>query len=263
MRIKGAKIAGVHTHLLLPGQHIKETLMHPFEAGCDWYAKAVGFALLLPAIKADLMYFDAVHIPSGDFSLFGESRLYKIPLWIDISKVPSRKCAKFDEFTVLFVGRKTWEKGWLTFCAASSILRRMGYDFEFLCTGEGYGYVRGLGFVSEDELFEIYQRSHVLVYPSIAGVFDLVILEAAACGVPVITTPIGVHVAQRLPVRYAQNTNDFAQEILHTYSMWKYESESYDAWSESLRTNAEKYDVNRIFPAFERMLQNTLYNSQA
>lgn len=258
MRLKGAKVAGLHTHLLLPYQHLRQTLMHPLKAGSGWTAKALSFAFFLPAIKADLMHFDAVHIPLGDFSMFGKNRIRRIPLWIDISKIPTRIHAKFDDFTVLFVGRKTWEKGWSTFCNVSSKLEQMGHRFSFLCTGQGHAHIRGLGFLSEDELFEVYQRSHVLVYPSIAGMFDLVILEAAACGTPVVTTPIDVHLAQHLPVLYGQDTNDFVGKILHAYSIWKDNPALYDEWSRSLRVNAEKYDVNKVFPAFEKMLQSTL-----
>lgn len=258
MKIRGARIAGLHTHLLLPHQHVVETLVHPLEAGYEWYVKTITFALLLPFIKTDLMSFNAVHIPLGNFSLIGQSKLYRIPLWIDINKIPRDTPAKFDKFTVLFAGRKTWEKGWFTFCKASSELGRMGYDFEFLCTGEGRNGVRGLGFLNEDELFKTYRRSHVVVYPSIADVFGLVILEAAACGVPVITTPIHVHVSQHLPVLYAKSPRDFLKAILYTHCIWNEDPNKYRSWCESLRTKAEDYDVNRIFPIFERMLEDTI-----
>ena len=258
MKTKGVRIAGLHTHLLLPNQHMSKTLMHPLEAGYEWYAKATSFAVLLPLIKADLMSFDAVHIPLGGFSLCGQTKLYKIPLWIDVNKIRRERPTKFDKFTVLFAGRKTWEKGWSTFCEISSKLKRMGYDFAFLCTGEGHGDIRGLGFLSEDELFNIYQRSHIVVYPSIADVFGLVILEAAACGVPVVTTPIGVHIDQHLPVLYASNPQDFVKAILVTHSLWNEQPDKYHAWCQTLRASAEKYDVNRIFPMFERMLEDTI-----
>jgi glycosyltransferase involved in cell wall biosynthesis len=257
MKIKGIRLAGLHTHLVLPNQHIKETLTHPFNAGFEWYAKAVGFAFLLPLVKTDLMSFDAVHIPSGDFSLYGKNRLYKIPLWIDMSKIPRRKSAKFERFTILFTGRKTWEKGWFMFCEVSSRLKQMGYDFRFLCTGKGHDHIRGLGFLSEDELFDIYQRSHVVLYPSIADVFGLVILEAAACGVPVVTTPITVHKDQRLPVLYARDISEFVKALLHVHSIWKEQIDRYQTWCDSLRKHAEKYDVDRIFPIFEKMLEDT------
>jgi len=257
MRINGAKIAGLHTHLLLPNQHIAETLLHPVKAGSDWYTKATSFAAAMPAIKADIMSFDAAHIPMGNFSLPGLTRLYKIPLWIDFKRIPVDAPSKADKFTVLFVGRKTWEKGWLTFCSMSSILKRRGYDFEFLCTGKGSEGVRGLRFLSEDELRRVYQRSHIVVYPSIADMFGLVILEAASYGVPVVTTPIEVHRELDLPLFYARTSAEFAETVLRTYSIWKENLGEYYAWCKRLQFAARKYDVDKVFPLFERMIKNT------
>ncbi len=257
MKIKGPKIAGLHTHLLTPSQHFKQTLLHPLKAGPDWYAKAAGFALMIPAIKTDLLSFDAAHIPLGVFSTSHFTKLYQIPLWIDADRIPYREQSKeLDKFAVLFVGRKTWEKGWFTFREVCSRLERAGYNFNFLCTGKGDGAIRGLGFLKEDELREAYQHSHVVVYPSIADVFGLVNLEAAACGVPVITTPINAHVQQGLPVVYAHDSASFMESILLVHSLWKERPEKYRAWCDLLRVRAEKYDVNKVFPVFESMLRN-------
>ncbi|MEM4704594.1 MAG: glycosyltransferase [Candidatus Bathyarchaeia archaeon] len=255
MHVKGAKIAGLHTHLLLPEQHLKQTLAHPFEAGYEWFAKTTAFAFLLPLLKMDLYSFDAAHIPLGDFSIRG-TKLYKIPLWIDLKKIPRENLTKFDKFTVLFAGRKTWEKGWNTFCKTCSLLRQKGQDFAFMCTGEGKEGVQGLGFLPENELYRVYQRSHVVVYPSIADVFGLVILEAAACGTPVVTTPIKVHVDQNLPLHYGENPHEFAEAILNINALWRENPHEYNKLSEKLLKSAEEYDVKRVFPLFEKMLRD-------
>ena len=49
-------------------------------------------------------------------------------------------------------------------------------------------HVRFMGAVSRDELRARYQASHVFVFPSYFEGFGLVLLEAMACGLPVITT---------------------------------------------------------------------------
>jgi glycosyltransferase involved in cell wall biosynthesis len=237
---------------------MRETLTHPFKAGYDWYVKAFTFAFLMPFTKCDLMSFDAIHVPGGNFTMPSRSRVYRIPLWIDVDRIPRDVPTKFDKFTVLFSGRKAWEKGWFMFREVASKLRQKGYDFEFLCTGEGEGGIRGLGFLSEDELFCVYQRSHVVVYPSIGDVFGLVILEAATCGVPVVTTPIEAHTGQHLPVLYARSLDDFVKAVLRTYSIWTEQPDRYRAWCRNLRTSAEKYDVKKIFPLFEKMLEDTV-----
>lgn len=262
MKIKGVKIAGLHTHLLLPHQHLAETVLHPLSAGFEWYLKTISFVALLPLIKnIDLTSFDAVHIPGGNINLRDRSRIYKIPPWIDVNKIPQTE-EKFKTFTVLFAGRKTWEKGWPTFCEVTLKLKRMGYNFRLLCTGEGYDGIHGLGFLSDEELLHVYRRSHVVVYPSIADVFGLVILEAAACGTPVVTTPIDVHLRQQLPLLYARVTNDFIRAILYTHSLWKEYTDRYGDWCKKLQTSVMKYDVSKIFPIFEKMMEDVMFRSQ-
>jgi len=263
MKIRGKKIAGLHTPLILPRQHLVKTLMHPHDAGYEWYTKTLGFAVLPPLLKVDLMLFDAVHIPTTGFRVFGQNRIYEIPLWINIDEIPNRNIPKFEKFTVLFAGRKTWEKGWSTFREISARLIRMGYDFDFLCTGEGTDGVNGLGFLNDRELYDVYQRSHVVVYPSIADVFSLLILETASCGVPVITTPIDAHINQRFPILYAKSPEEFIESILHVHSLWKDRPDEYRFWCQNLRNSARKFDVKKIFPRFERMLQETASDAQS
>jgi len=56
--------------------------------------------------------------------------------------------------------------------------------------------------VSRDQLFEIYRRVSVLVFPSLCEGFGMVITEAMAHGLPVITTP---NTAGRDLIRHGQN----------------------------------------------------------
>jgi glycosyltransferase involved in cell wall biosynthesis len=44
------------------------------------------------------------------------------------------------------------------------------------------------GFVSDEEKIDLYRGASVFVYPSIAEGFGLPVLEAMACGTPVVTT---------------------------------------------------------------------------
>jgi len=50
------------------------------------------------------------------------------------------------------------------------------------------GRIHPLGYVSEEEKIALYRGADALVYPSIAEGFGLPVLEAMACGCPVITT---------------------------------------------------------------------------
>jgi len=52
----------------------------------------------------------------------------------------------------------------------------------------GHGQVRALGYLSTDDLLQLYAGATMLLYPSIYEGFGLPALEAMACGIPVITS---------------------------------------------------------------------------
>jgi glycosyltransferase involved in cell wall biosynthesis len=103
------------------------------------------------------------------------------------------------EFKVLFVGQITQRKG-------ISYLLRAYQKFKtsktsLILVGNIVGKSEGLlpyrklfqhiGHVSQSELKNIYQQSDVFVFPSLIEGMPLVVLEAMACGLPVIVTPNG------------------------------------------------------------------------
>jgi len=108
--------------------------------------------------------------------------------------------------TVLFVGRLEYEKGVQTIIeAAPRVIDQLPHT-RFLVAGHGtyeddlrkqvatLGLSHSfefLGFVEESEMSALYQQASLLVAPSIYEPFGLVVLEAMACGIPVVVGDTG------------------------------------------------------------------------
>jgi glycosyltransferase involved in cell wall biosynthesis len=99
---------------------------------------------------------------------------------------------------ILFVGTCSLGKGIHYFAMASDLVlstgqpkydfRAAGYSTELVRTQPVCRHITFLGRLSRAEMVREYERADILVCPSLSESFGMAILEAAACGVPVITT---------------------------------------------------------------------------
>jgi len=199
----------------------------------------------------DMSAFDAVRIVNPVFK-FQHRKVYHIPDWVDIGDFRQQE-NRSAKFTVLFVGRAHGGKGWDDFAEMASILRGRGHDFDFVATGEGNGVVRGLGRVDRKDMPEVYSRAHVLAYPAWADTFGIVIIEAMACGVPVITTPSLAHTRLELPIEYASSAEGFADKVVSVYQEWARDTEAYEARRPQRRQAVAKFDARSVLPSLEKM----------
>jgi glycosyltransferase involved in cell wall biosynthesis len=138
---------------------------------------------------------------------FDEDRVVTIPHGVDTERFrpfdATHPAVSDDRFTVLTVGRLGSRKG-VEF-AIRGIERVDEVDLEFLIAGEGRyedrlrelvaerglsDRVTFLGRVKEEELPLRYSSADVFCLTSMEG-FGLVLLEAMACGTPVIATDVG------------------------------------------------------------------------
>jgi glycosyltransferase involved in cell wall biosynthesis len=120
----------------------------------------------------------------------------KLPYGTPADEIPARAAPPGGAFTVLFAGSVGLRKGVPHLIEA---WERLGLtDARLLLAGsldlpKGYlrrkaASIRYLGALPRVELFERMRQADLFVFPSLAEGFGLVIGEAMACGVPVLTT---------------------------------------------------------------------------
>jgi glycosyltransferase involved in cell wall biosynthesis len=120
--------------------------------------------------------------------------------------VPEPTVRKFDSSQVnfLFVGRFAYNKGIDVLALAAKELNEEGYDqrFSLSLVGKGPLYdeyvqkysmpnIEFVGFASDEKLNELYRVKDVFVLPTLFEGMPTVVLEAMACGMPVIVTDTG------------------------------------------------------------------------
>jgi alpha-maltose-1-phosphate synthase len=128
---------------------------------------------------------------------FEAKKLMKIPYGVDTRQFSPTGEARFGEFTVLFVGNASIQKGVPNLLAAASKLKSVRFVFAGSISQEVAGQIQVakerakvevLGHRPQSEIRSLMSRSHVLVLPSIQEGFGMVIAESLACGLPVIAS---------------------------------------------------------------------------
>lgn len=127
--------------------------------------------------------------------------------FLDFDKFKIKK--KFDERDNLvgYIGRLSEEKGVLNFVKAiPEILKQEQNDLEFLIGGDGQlrdkmekyldkenlnDKVKLTGWIPHDELLDYLNELKLVVLPSYTEGLPNIMLEAMACGTPVLATPVG------------------------------------------------------------------------
>jgi len=252
-------VAGLHSPLLFASKNALATFTNPYLTVKRYKSLTYMGSFWLSALikRTDLAGFNAVRVLNPSLKI--RHRFVRcIPDWVN-SKVFKPCAGKNTAFTVFFGGRHHWEKGFDTFLQVATTLTKRGLKIDFMCTREGAGRVKGTGFLNDEELARAYSTSHLVICPSRMDTFGGVIVEAAACGTPVVTTPLPEH-KLGLPLLYAEKPEEFVKATLKVYNMWKQNNGQYDRLVETHRKQASQYDVEKVFPKFRQLLSQAEEN---
>lgn len=106
---------------------------------------------------------------------------------------------KNESFTICFIGRYVdGKRAEIVFKLAKKLPNikfiMAGGDIEnsYLSSLDIPSNIQSIGWVDRDKIKELYSMSNLMIFPSISEGFGLVILEANACGLPVIASSIPV-----------------------------------------------------------------------
>ncbi|MBI4016941.1 MAG: glycosyltransferase family 4 protein [Candidatus Aenigmarchaeota archaeon] len=132
------------------------------------------------------------------------TRKIVIPLGVDVkkfmprNKVLAKKTIGISPSTLVigFCGRIGREKDVPTLCSAFCLIKKEWRNARLLIVGEGLEMeeckqkgVMITGFV--DNVLPYYQAMDIFVLPSLTETSSLVTMEAMACGLPIVVTPVG------------------------------------------------------------------------
>ncbi|MDT7867329.1 MAG: glycosyltransferase family 4 protein, partial [Acidianus sp.] len=260
LRVRAPRVAAIHSPLLLPEAQDPglfrggpATLLNRLGA---WGAYSY---YLHRVARLELRRFKAVHAYPHLVNLVRHRRVYALPPFIDVNRWRPRK-EKGEEFKVLFVGRRAYEKGFDVFTAVAREARRLGLKARFLATGGREGEVtdgvESLGFVPEDELVNLYSSAHVVMYPTRADTFGLVILEALASGTPVIASDIPSHRLPGLPLLLTRGVNGALRQLVDLYNMFYNDRERYlELCRRGRDAVVRNYSEDVVVPQYVRMFK--------
>lgn len=139
---------------------------------------------------------------------FSPGRIFSAPHATNMSPFwnvyNGRQVRAHDRINVLFVGRLIPRKGCEHLLKSCSVARAEGVDVRLTVAGTGPEEprlrdwseaqqlpTRWLGFVDQPALPPVYADADVFAFPTLDDPFGIVVLEAAAAGLPIIASPHG------------------------------------------------------------------------
>lgn len=270
---------------------LKKTISKPIVAGFHTTLMPWRFFShkLYITLFADIFSaFDGLHVLNTSqyeiisrYVKVGEQKIFLIPCGVDVEAFQLCESPWYDnKFAVLFTGRLTYEKG---ADILVNIIEKINEEFRhissniiFIIVGSGpllhkikeislnYKNVIYLGHVPREKLSQFYRKANLLLAPSRFEGMPLAVLEAQACGLPVIGSSVpGIRDLVRNGVTGmlvpANVVEDFCEAIIKMYDLWKNDLQGYRKANIYIRRRIERtYSWSVIIRKVEKMFEALL-----
>lgn len=132
---------------------------------------------------------------------------------IDLEKFKPMKVEKLDKY--IFVGgyrNKGYSKG---FDVLNKIAEE-GYEIDCVTSQNPNNKLGYLGSISNEKLPEIYSKYKIMIFPSRFESLGMVVIEAMACGIPVVISKVGIGIKLKKDIsEFVVDQWDYKEYIKH------------------------------------------------